>query len=87
MSTHDIAEAEGHLRDLIDRARSGEPVVITRQGVPVAELRGVLRLPEDSPKRSNREAMAWLEANRTALPPGAPDPVALACRMRDDDWP
>ena len=35
MSTHTVAEAEGHLSELIDRALEGEGVVITRHGKPV----------------------------------------------------
>ncbi len=41
MSTHTVAEAEGHLSELIDRALEGEGVVITRHGKPVVELKPV----------------------------------------------
>ena len=49
MSTHSVAEAEGHLSELIDRALDGEGVVITRDGEPVAELK-----PVPKPKTNNK---------------------------------
>ena len=39
MSTYSIAEAKQRLPSLIDEAIEGKPVVITRDGKPVAELR------------------------------------------------
>ena len=46
MSTHTVAEAEGHLSELIDRALEGEGVVITRHGKPVVELKPVPAPPQ-----------------------------------------
>jgi prevent-host-death family protein len=40
-STHSIAEATNQLSKLIDRALEGEPIVITRRGEPVVELKPV----------------------------------------------
>ncbi len=51
MSTHTVAEAEGHLSELIDRALEGEGVVITRHGKPVVELKPV----PAPPSRRNRQ--------------------------------
>jgi prevent-host-death family protein len=83
MSTHDIAEAESHLSDLIDQALKGEAVVITRQGKPVAEIR-----PVNVAKRRMTEAdIAWIEANRVKPRGDGMDPVALVSKMRDEDWP
>jgi prevent-host-death family protein len=83
MSTHDVAEAEHDLSDLIDQALNGEAVVITRDGRPVAEIR-----PVKTPKRHTaKEALAWLETRRVKLRSEGEDPVALVSRMRDEDWP
>ena len=46
MSTHTVAEAAGHLSELIDRALKGEGVVITRHGEPVVELKPVPAPPQ-----------------------------------------
>jgi antitoxin (DNA-binding transcriptional repressor) of toxin-antitoxin stability system len=83
MSTHDVAEAEHNLSDLIDQALKGEAVVITRDGRPVAEIKAIktaLRLKRE-------EEIAWIEANRVKLRGEGEDPVALVSRMRDEDWP
>jgi prevent-host-death family protein len=83
MSTHSVAEAKNQLSRLIDRALEGEPVVITRHGHPVVEIRAV------KPRsRLTREAeMAWLEAHRVKLHGEGIDPVELVSKMRDEDWP
>lgn len=39
MSTVTLANAKAHLSELVERARAGERVVITRRGKPVLELR------------------------------------------------
>ncbi|MGH3226533.1 MAG: type II toxin-antitoxin system Phd/YefM family antitoxin, partial [Streptosporangiaceae bacterium] len=39
MSRYGVAAAKSGLSKLIDRALAGEPVVITRHGHPVVELR------------------------------------------------
>jgi antitoxin (DNA-binding transcriptional repressor) of toxin-antitoxin stability system len=83
MSTHDVAEAEHLLSDLIDQALKGETVVITRHRKPVAEIR-----PLKTPKRRTTEAdIAWIESHRAKPRGDGDDPVALVSRMRDEDWP
>jgi prevent-host-death family protein len=82
MSTHSVAEAKNQLSRLIDRALQGEPVVITRHGHPVVEIKAV-----KPPKRLMTSAdLARIEANRVKLK-GDVDPVALLIQMRDEDWP
>jgi len=82
MSTHDVADAEHNLSDLIDQALKGEAIVITRDGQPVAEIR-----PAKRRDRAAREAeMAWLEAHRVKLRGEGVDPVELVSKMRDEDW-
>ncbi len=46
MSTHSVVDAKNKLSELINRALNGEPVVITRHGQPVVELK-----PVQAPKR------------------------------------
>ena len=80
MSTHDVAEAEHNLSELIDQALKGEAVVITRAGKPVAEIK-----PVKPPKsHTAKEALAWLEANRVKLTGGPIDVQAVLRQMRDE---
>ena len=72
MSSHSLAEAQHHLPDLIDRALRGEPVVITRDGAPVVELRPCPAAPEAlSPDATIEQELAWLDRHRVGrLVPG-----------------
>jgi hypothetical protein len=80
MSQHSVAEAEGHLSDLIDRSLAGEPVVITRFGRPVVELRPVAQ----AGKPVTKAFLDWTKANRINLGLKE-DSVTLVRRMRDED--
>lgn len=64
-----IRELRNHGGEVIERARSGERVTITRDGEPVAELRPL-------PRR--RLSAAALIEQAQALPPVDPE------RLRDD---
>lgn len=56
MSTYSVADAKNQLSELIDRARRGEGVVITRHGRPMVELK-----PVDEPARGLSVAdLDWL---------------------------
>jgi prevent-host-death family protein len=79
MSTHSVAEAKNQLSRLIDRALAGEPVVITRHGHPVVEIRAVK--PNDQAARE--AALVLIEANRARIR-GKIDAVALVRQMRDE---
>lgn len=46
MQTHNIHAARTHFSQLVDAAASGETIIITKAGVPVAKL-----VPITSPKR------------------------------------
>lgn len=81
MSTHSVAEARNRLSDLIDRAQHGEPVVITRRGKPVAELRAVAA----AVRSVTRADLTWLEAHRVPRRNAAEDAGTLASRMRDEE--
>jgi antitoxin (DNA-binding transcriptional repressor) of toxin-antitoxin stability system len=81
MNTHSLVEAKTRLSDLIDRARQGEVVVITRRGKPVAELRA---LP--SPGRAMTHAdLEWLDQHRVPRRKPAEDAGSLVSRMRDEE--
>ncbi len=81
MSAHSVAEARNHLSDLIDRAMKGEPVVITRHGTPVVEIKAVGHQGRPMTKAD----VDWLMEN--IAEPSVPDddPVSIVERMRDDD--
>jgi prevent-host-death family protein len=59
MATVTLVEAKAHLSELLDRVESGEEVVITRHGRPVAHLS-----PPDRPK----QPVPSLAAFRTRMP-------------------
>ena len=86
MSSHSVAEAKERFPELVELALRGEPVVITRDGKPVAELRPVAVAAVGSPLVT-AEALAWLDRVRVGrLDPNAPDAGTLVSRMRDEDW-
>ena len=64
MSTHSVAEAKNQLSKLIDRALEGEPIVITRRGEPVVELKPV----RPAPRPITKADIEWLRARRAQLP-------------------
>jgi prevent-host-death family protein len=82
MSTHSVADAKNHLPALIDRALAGEPVVITRHGHPVVELKPI----HAPPRRVTKADLAWLAARRVNLQAPVEDAGTLLRRMRDEDW-
>jgi prevent-host-death family protein len=84
MSTHTVAEAEGHLSDLIDRALEGEGVVITRHGKPVVELKPVPPPPKPL-RRLTRADIEWLDAHRVGKLTEGENAGELVSRMRDED--
>jgi antitoxin (DNA-binding transcriptional repressor) of toxin-antitoxin stability system len=80
VSTHSLVEAKTQLSDLIDRARQGEAVMITRRGRPVAELRA---LPAAGRAMTHAD-LEWLDAHRVSRRHPSEDAGALVSRMRDD---
>lgn len=82
MSQHSVVEAKNNLSELIARALRGEPVVITRHGKPVVELKAV----EPKGRAVTQADIDWL-AERIVRPA---DPtfsvVDLVSQMRDEDW-
>jgi prevent-host-death family protein len=83
MSTHSVAEARNQLSRLIDRALEGEPVVITRHGHPVVELRPVSKGDRRPPNREAKET--WLATRRVRLRGQPIDAQSILRDMRDED--
>jgi antitoxin (DNA-binding transcriptional repressor) of toxin-antitoxin stability system len=83
MSSYTIATAKEHLSRLIDEALAGEPVTITRDGRPVAELRA--SAPVAGPKSVTQADIDWLRARRAKLPPLGGDAVEIIREMRDEE--
>jgi prevent-host-death family protein len=82
MSTYNVAEAKNRLSQLIDRALRGEPVVITRRGEPVVELRPV----RPAPRPITKADIEWLRARRVGRTPAKTDAGTLVSQMRDEEW-
>jgi len=68
-----IAEAKAHLSELIDQARAGEDIEITRRGEPVATIRPAERSFEKTDLGWLKEAMQQEAA------------ADFIRRMRDDE--
>lgn len=79
MPVHSVADAKNHLPALIDEALEGREVIISRHGVPVAELRG-LRVP----KPITQADLDWMRARRVKRA-GKRDAVTLVRQMRDEE--
>jgi prevent-host-death family protein len=85
MSTYSIAEAKNRFSKLIDRALRGEPVVITRRGEPVVELKPVRPAARPLPRAITKADIEWLRARRTRLPYCTTDAGTLVSQMRDEE--
>ena len=81
MSTHSVAEAKNQLSELIERAMGGEPVVITRHGRPVVELRAVAQ----QGRPMTAEDVEWLRSRQVEPLIADTDPRSIVERMRDED--
>ena len=83
MTVHSIANAKNKLSELIDRAREGEDIVITRHGQPVAAITAV----PPTPRRLTDADLDWLKERRKGRGRiGNEDAGTLVSRMRDEDW-
>ncbi|HUI95048.1 MAG TPA: type II toxin-antitoxin system prevent-host-death family antitoxin [Xanthobacteraceae bacterium] len=70
-----LVEAKAHLSELLDRVESGEEVVITRRGRPVAKMSALPR-----PKRP----LPSLASFRAKMPRSRKSSAALVREMRDE---
>jgi len=82
MSNHSVAETKNKLSELIDRALSGEEIVVTRHGQPVVAL---------SPRGQTSQAMTeadwdWLARRRKGRGRPKENAGLSVSRMRDEDW-
>lgn len=82
MSQHSVVEAKNNLSELIERALRGEPVVITRHGKPVVELKAV----ESEGRPVTKADVDWLKSNRVGRARTGESVVDLISKMRDEDW-
>lgn len=86
MGKHSLDDVKARLSELIDRARAGEEVVITRGNKAVARITA---LDEGepapaSPRRSSADMIEWLRAHRVK-PSVIGDAGKLVREMRDED--
>jgi prevent-host-death family protein len=87
MTTHSIAEAKNQLSRLIDRALAGKPVVITRRGEPVVELKPVRPATvRAGPGPITQADIDWLRARRVGRIPAKTDAGTLLSQLRDEEW-
>ena len=75
MVTVTLVEAKAHLSELLDRVETGEEVVITRYGRPVAHLSA-------APKK--KKPVPDLAAFRATMPRMKQSSAVLLRKMRDE---
>ena len=80
MSTHSVADAASELPRLIDRALKGELVVISRDGLPVVELRPL----SPPPKPVAQTDIEWIDAHRVGKAQAGLDAATEVRQMRDE---
>jgi antitoxin (DNA-binding transcriptional repressor) of toxin-antitoxin stability system len=73
MQTLPIEQAEGHLREIIEKLSPGEEVVLTRDAKPVATLRATL--PPREPPRFGmlKGSVLYIAPDFDAIPEGFED--------------
>ncbi len=81
MTTYSVAEAKAVLPSLINRALSGEEVIITRHGKPMVELRPAAPTPSTVAVSAAHERLL---SGRIKLPAGAPTSVELLNMIYDE---
>ena len=83
MASYSVAEAKDNFSRLLDEARDGENVVVTRHGKPIARVVPI----EENRREARRQAFEKLIAGILPSKPGAPDSVEMLRQMyEDDDW-
>lgn len=78
MSSVNLAVAKAHLSDLINRVESGEEMVITRHGRPVARVIPATPLKQPVP-------LERLAALRKSLPPRKGSSAVELRKLRDEE--
>ncbi len=85
MSAYSVATAKNSLPSLIDKAISGEAVVITRHGKPVAELRATIHTGGRKEDGAAARSLERLRAGRDTLAPLPMTSVELLQALYEDD--
>ena len=80
MARYSVAAAKDSFSELIDRARAGEEVVITRRGLPVIRL-----APADATVPHDESAWHRLQELRQSLPRSPISSVELLNDLYEDD--
>ncbi|WP_159587434.1 type II toxin-antitoxin system Phd/YefM family antitoxin [Chelativorans xinjiangense] len=78
MVTVNLAHAKTHLSDLLDMVESGEEIIITRRGKPVACMRPAVLGKKPLP-------LEKLAAFRARAPQGGERSAKFVREMRDDE--
>ena len=78
MLTVNLAQAKARLSELLDRVESGEEIIITRYGKPVAHIRQAIPPKKPLP-------LEKLAAFRARMPHWRKDSASLVREMRDDE--
>lgn len=68
-----VTEAKAQLTDLVRRAEAGEPVVLTRHGVPVVQLTPIVRTTTAAQRRQVLAAVRGACASLAKAGPCAAD--------------
>jgi prevent-host-death family protein len=79
MTQHSVVDAKNKLSELIDRALSGEDVVITRHGQPVVALKAL----SAQPRIVTAADLDWLKSRRKGRTISKVDSVTLVSQMRE----
>ena len=80
MGKHTVAEAREKLPELIERARNGEDVLITRDGDVIAEIRPVSPVP----RAITQADIEWVRARRASRLAQSVDAATLVRDLRDE---
>ena len=78
MLTVNLAQAKARLSELLDRVESGEEIIITRYGKPVAQIRQAIPPKKPLP-------LEKLAAFRARMPHWRKASARLLREMRDDE--
>ena len=80
MSAFSIAEAKAQLSAIVQMVENGEPVTITKRGIPVVKI-----VPVNSPPPKPKIDFEALRALRASMPAMKESAVDMIRRMRDGE--
>lgn len=83
MSTYSVAEAKAKFSALIEEAAAGAPVIITKHGQPIVEMKPVANKLRPGPM--TQADLDWLAKRRVGRKTGL-NAGELVSKMRDEDW-